>query len=296
MCTTQRDTTKRAARHTTAVPLSIPFGEVYAVTLQQPWASAVVAGAQPIVNRAVKLAIPPGVLGGVWLAVHAAQATDECARCAKGDDPALQARAAHFPAMHSPWDLPRGRLIGAMRVVRCVAFEKNGDALGADAAPWADGPLCWVIDRSVAVGAAGEGGDDADARCLRVEMPQTGEDCEAWRVENARAAELLKRAMTEEDARSAAALRAPHVLRNAAKGARAAVSAAAASRLSTRRALPAPSAEAERPARQRSTTRLEPAKKRTKVHAQQAQSSKARMNNNMSALDSIFGGPSDESR
>ena len=149
----QREATKRAAWRTT-VPLSIPFGEVYAVSLQQPWASAVVAGAQPIVNRSVKLAIPPGLHSGVWLAVHADQATDECARCMEGADPALAARAARFPAMRSPLDLPRGRLIGAMRVVRCVALE-NRNALGADAAPWADGPLCWFIDRSVAVGRRG---------------------------------------------------------------------------------------------------------------------------------------------
>ena len=128
----QREATKRAAWRTT-VPLSIPFGEVYAVSLQQPWASAVVAGAQPIVNRSVKLAIPPGLHSGVWLAVHADQATDECARCMEGADPALAARAARFPAMRSPLDLPRGRLIGAMRVVRCVALE-NRNALGADAA------------------------------------------------------------------------------------------------------------------------------------------------------------------
>jgi hypothetical protein len=113
----------------------------------------------------------------------------------------------------------------------------------------------------VAVDAVFDGGDDGDEECFRVDHPPKGDGCEAWRVENARGAELLARAMEEEDARAAATLRAPRVLPLVAERVRAAVSRGA----PPPGALPVPSAGAEQPARPRSMTRLEPAKKRAKV-------------------------------
>ena len=74
-----------------------------ALTIKQPFASAILAGAKKIENRTWS---PPSALVGQWFAIHAA--------ADRRDHPGW-ARVGHL--WRPPDDLPRGAILGLVRLV-----------------------------------------------------------------------------------------------------------------------------------------------------------------------------------
>jgi len=115
------------------------IGPLQALTLWQPWASAIMAGAKRVENRPWA---PRQLLDRapqpLWVALHAS--------------PRLQVEPwtswedlAHLwptcPGPAGPW--PTG-FLGLVRFDRAQALEAAPE-LEAD--PWASGPLCWTVGR-----------------------------------------------------------------------------------------------------------------------------------------------------
>lgn len=105
-----------------------------ALTLHQPWATLVMAGAKRVENRTwapVQLTAP--VPTPLWVAIHAGVRVDRDALLEVGHaHPALQ------PLLSG--QLPRGVILGIVRVERASWLADVRD-------PWATGPRCWMIDR-----------------------------------------------------------------------------------------------------------------------------------------------------
>lgn len=108
---------------------STPFCEVRALTVKQPWASAIVKGVKTIENRSWALNSLPS--SGKWLFVHAS----------KNADPA-DIRHLWPDAHRTP--RPTGALIGLMHVKQVCLLESLPDP-----SPWASGPYCWVLDAAI---------------------------------------------------------------------------------------------------------------------------------------------------
>ena len=210
---TRRRSTKRTAQRFPT--LAVPFGEVCAVKVPQPWASAIVSGARRIENRGAQLDIPPGTNTGTWLAVYASSRTDECARCEEFDvvaDPALRAQSERYPQLRTASQLPRSTIVGVMRVSSCVREDQlDTEEEDSDAQVWATGPLCWIIDRTVdfSIHAGALSGAGVDALSVIDPVMREDED-EMWKVLDfdasgggAAKVELIKRLVAAEDARFA---------------------------------------------------------------------------------------------
>ena len=100
-----------------------------ALTIHQPWASAIVLGPKRLENRRWK---PPAFLLGKRLAVHAGKVLDLAASEELRDDtfgPPL------WP--HDPTALVLGAVIGTVRVP---------DYVTRSADPWFCGPIGWVLE------------------------------------------------------------------------------------------------------------------------------------------------------
>merc|ERR1712192_21798 len=113
-----------------------------AITVKQPFSSAIVLGFKTVENRSWKLSLPPS--GGRWMAVHAgaSQATGV------EYEPHLRALEAVWPHMKLQ-RLPTSKILGFFRVCRVVeANSALGQRLSARDAQ-AKGPYCWLIDRVI---------------------------------------------------------------------------------------------------------------------------------------------------
>ena len=102
-----------------------------ALTLCQPYASAIVHGPKRTENR--PWPVPRTVPLPAWIAVHAGTR----------DWPAEPVRAL-WSACPPRVELSRRAVLGAMRVYDCVEGTLPDD-------PWAFGPYCWVIGAVVAL-------------------------------------------------------------------------------------------------------------------------------------------------
>ena len=103
-----------------------------ALTLRQPYASAIVEGPKRVENR--PWPVPSTVPLPAIIAVHAGAAAWPTA-------PVRQL----WPDCPPAAQLPRRAILGAMRVVRVSNHHRGQDP--ALRSPWATGPYCWVIDR-----------------------------------------------------------------------------------------------------------------------------------------------------
>lgn len=117
---------------------------ILAITLWQPWASAIIAGVKPCENRTwiprqLRGALPWGRAGrsGWWLAIHAGRATDR-----QVDLEDLRELWPTAPHGH-PRSWPRG-LLGLARFDSAGPIEAFPE-LGAN--PWACGPMVWNVGR-----------------------------------------------------------------------------------------------------------------------------------------------------
>ena len=104
------------------------------LSLQQPFASAIIDGPKRIENRSWKAALKEG---GEWIAVHAS----------KGWYPDLDWDEMRrlWPELPQRTDLTRGALLGTMFVKGIVPYEE------VEADPWAFGPWCWVVTKVIAL-------------------------------------------------------------------------------------------------------------------------------------------------
>lgn len=100
-----------------------------ALTVWQPWSSAIVLGHKGVENRTWA---PPGSLVGSWIAIHAGQRVDDAEAFAF-----CRARGFEPPA-----DLPRSAIVGVARLAGVV--ESSSD-------PWFVGPIGWCFDIAVAI-------------------------------------------------------------------------------------------------------------------------------------------------
>lgn len=97
-----------------------------ALTVQQPWASAIARGSKTVENRPRNPGIPTG---GEWIAIHAGQSDHPMAPRAYQIDPGL-----------APLDeLPHGAIVALAYLLPPV------DAEEVRADPYAIGPLCIPI-------------------------------------------------------------------------------------------------------------------------------------------------------
>ena len=92
-----------------------------AITIHQPFASAIAAGAKTIENRSWA---PPARMVGEWVAIHAS---------AQRHDHPLWPQFA--PLWRPPWTLPRAAVVG---IARLIAVHPPG----VSDSPWAI-PECW---------------------------------------------------------------------------------------------------------------------------------------------------------
>lgn len=112
---------------------------LHALTLWQPWASAIMAGVKPWENRPWA---PRQLLGEtpepLWVALHASRRL-QVGPWATWDDLAdLWPRATWPSQIGGLW--PSG-FLGLVRFDRAVAYPTPE----LEASPWAGGPLCWKV-------------------------------------------------------------------------------------------------------------------------------------------------------
>lgn len=115
-----------------------PRRPLHALSVHQPWASALVAGPKDVENRPWRPTwLPPD---GLWLAIHATK------RPIDGRD--LDAVRSLWPAARQRAHWPTGAILGLVHVDRVVDLRAEPHALRS---PWAVGPLCWHVDRRIAL-------------------------------------------------------------------------------------------------------------------------------------------------
>lgn len=117
---------------------------IRALSIRQPWATAIMDGAKDIENRTWT---PPGLGLGVtpskpyWLAVHTGKKLWDC----KDHEGLLDELAECWPgapkSLEELDDLPRGCFLGIVEVRR-VLHCSDPVIAGNN---WATGPLCWEL-------------------------------------------------------------------------------------------------------------------------------------------------------
>lgn len=132
---------------------------IRALTLWQPWASAILAGVKGWENRPwapVQLRDRPA--RPLWLGLHAGLATDRGLELEADCSPEgwrhgppsgwdiLEALWPDCPGRR-PGDYPRG-LLGLVRYDLAVEYERLAECYG-DA--WASGPWCWKVGQVIAL-------------------------------------------------------------------------------------------------------------------------------------------------
>jgi hypothetical protein len=109
-----------------------------ALTLHQPWATAIVDGPKRIENRS--WSPPARLLGGGFIAIHAGKTFDpEALEWIVEDELWAQAprRRAEYPA---------GAIVGVAEVIGVADIERDPTHAAA-LDPWACGPRCWLLGR-----------------------------------------------------------------------------------------------------------------------------------------------------
>lgn len=124
-----------------------------AITLHQPWASAILAEVKPWENRTwAPRALLDG--GALWLALHAGQATDRSLSKVVEPATAWTTRRTGWDRLRDLWpsmpgrrpeDYPRG-ILGLVRFDGAGAIADYPEALGD---PWASGPVVWRVGRVI---------------------------------------------------------------------------------------------------------------------------------------------------
>lgn len=107
--------------------------ELLALTVLQPYASAIVFGPKRVENRSWR---PPAELIGRRLAIHAGKSD-----ALLFDLPLMREVSGIWPGMPRMLrEFPRGRVLGTAKV---VGVETPADR---PSDPWASGPYCWVLE------------------------------------------------------------------------------------------------------------------------------------------------------
>lgn len=125
---------------------SVPI-VTHALTLIQPWATAIVRCGKDVENRPWA---PPESMLGRYIAIHAGVKTDEAAR---------SVLAEHFECMREP--LPRAGVIGTARIAGFIRSDRSGELRSnlsdralylALASSWCDpdAKVHWVLDEPLA--------------------------------------------------------------------------------------------------------------------------------------------------
>lgn len=113
------------------------------ISLLQPYASAIIAGPKRVENRPRSMfAIPDG---GIWVGIHASKGWW---------DINWQLWRRDWPdASMLPSSYPRGVVLGAAHFVEVRKYAETVpvEQIAADLGPWAFGPVCYLIDRVVAL-------------------------------------------------------------------------------------------------------------------------------------------------
>ena len=99
-----------------------------ALTIQQPWAWAIVAGHKPVENRKWRT----NYRGRLW--IHAGKSLAR-----HGEATAFIERLG----LVVPADLPLGAIVGSVELVDVISLDEARRR--PDAEPWASGPWCWVL-------------------------------------------------------------------------------------------------------------------------------------------------------
>ena len=126
-----------------------------ALTIQQPWASAIMAGVKRVENRVWRTEYR----GPLW--IHAGK---------KADPSAADLLAS--AGWTVPDDLPHGALLGRVELIDVVPYDPSVeplfDAYSLVADPLAVGPWCWIV---------------RDLQPLAEPVPMAGKQL-LWRVES----------------------------------------------------------------------------------------------------------------
>jgi hypothetical protein len=104
-----------------------------ALTIQQPFASAIVHGPKRIENRMWR---PPPYVIGQRIAIHAGKTVY------RRGTPVLQRLWGDMPELES---LPRGAILGTARLASVQPLATAPPAVRMS--PWSTGPICWCLDR-----------------------------------------------------------------------------------------------------------------------------------------------------
>jgi len=117
---------------------SRPRRPLQALTLWQPWATALAQGPKDVENRGWQPAWMPA--DGLWLAIHAAK------RAMAGEDLAFVRGLWPEARRRSEW--PRGAIVGLVHVDRVIDLRRPPEGWSS---PWAVGPMCWHVDQRIAL-------------------------------------------------------------------------------------------------------------------------------------------------
>lgn len=117
---------------------------ISALTLLQPFASAIAIGPKRIENRPWRRMLPRD---GLWVGLHAGKAVWPEGDEGKAELIVNSWREGRWPSAPPVADMPRGAMLGVMHIRECVTYDgPRAVLLGIDKDPWAFGPWCWVVD------------------------------------------------------------------------------------------------------------------------------------------------------
>lgn len=125
-----------------------------AISILQPYASAIISGPKRVENRGTVVWRPPR--GGHWVAVHASKGWYDV------DPWSWDVIWPESPDLDDEAAWTRGAILGVMHVAEVRSYASRGDVAGAARmyhGPWAFGPVCYLID---------------DVRALREPIPARG--------------------------------------------------------------------------------------------------------------------------
>lgn len=137
------------------------MSDLLALTVRQPFGSAVILGAKPIENRdGVFFDVGPK---GRWIALHAAKAwypsfdpkrsTSRRADIRNDHADAVDWLDDMWPSRPALDEMPLGSILGMVHVRRVWDFRRSTDLTLAvrRLGPWATGPVCIEVDQAVAL-------------------------------------------------------------------------------------------------------------------------------------------------
>jgi len=114
--------------------MPVERGEIRALTVLQPFASALMFGPKDPENRFQRLHLPEG---GIWVAIHAGL------RLYPANEAGIREVWPECPAFK---DMVRGSILGLRHLKEIRRYDPSQDAELRDD-PWATGPWCWMFGR-----------------------------------------------------------------------------------------------------------------------------------------------------